>query len=362
MNNRTPKRHVYLPGLSAFDSSHQKAAAYELFQGPNGPTANSHDAGSVFFDTVEAKRAAKLDFSRRAYDIRKRMARGGHSANAMAKMQRELSGMTHAVRNSHVIDNTAVNPGVPHADTQASDILFVKGHGNPNRDYSITSRTTGNSGDYTVQGGNLGFNADTDVSVSRGHKASHNAQSIAQKVKNINGMLESPGLDVRITSCGSAGGVSSTVDPISDNYRYYNSFAGSVSHALDDMHANREITVSCYIGESNSSHPRTPVSDGFVSQVKQKGDNATFQQRRQNFLNRVGAGNAVDSQRPKQVSSTDDNLIQQMEQVVSAPNQPPVSDALQCSMRAYTKVKTSDQMVSVVAVPRSSTRVQFPRR
>ena len=320
MNNRTPKRHVYLPGLSAFDDSHQKAAAFELNQGPKGPTANTHVAGSVFFDTVEAKRAAKLDFSRRAYGIRKKLARGGHSANATAKLQRELSGMTHAIRNSHVIDRNTLNPGRPHADNQASDILFVKGHGNPNNADSISTRTTPESADYDVNAGHFGFTSDMEVSVKRGHKTRHTAHDIAQKVKNINGMLESPGLDVRITSCGSAGGVSSTVDPHSDMYRYYNSFAGSVSHQLDDMHANREITVSGYIGDSNSSHPRTQTSDGFVSQIKKKGNNAAFLQRRQNYLGRVGGANARDSQRPKETRSNDHNLTQQMEQMVPTPS------------------------------------------
>ncbi len=370
MNPRTSRTHVYLPGLAAHDTSHGRAAFEELNK--TGVTA-----GSIFVDTVEAQAVMR---ARYVSHIDSKL----NSSRALAKLStRELRSLREQRRNAHnavrVINHGArAAPGNNALDSGPADVLWVKGHGNANNANSISTRVEYQVDQNTIHDGPTQRN----LTVKRGYKQVHTADQIANSVRHITAMLKPPaplnqapeahGLDVRISSCGSAGTVrrdpvGGVVPPEPPN------FAKSVSSALDAQGANPRIRVSGFIGDTNSSHP---VRGQFRTKVKQRVKQAAVTPAMENAFTRLRAKARVapDARQAPIKHRVNPNAvgvhrlgvpIQGMMNHLAPriPVRRSVSAALRATVQPFTKIElsTPGETKPEISVPRSRARVQVPR-
>jgi len=355
---RRAKRHAYLPGLAAFDPSHRRAATMEMgHQGAN----NEFQAGSIFVDTPEAQAHVMESYSVRHQAVLSRLLQGGMGDVQKRKLQREYRGLRSAMQNVYVIDPNAVAGN--NQDAGPADVLFVKGHGNPRNPHSISTKVTPVSQSLELQPGV--FEQPTTLRVKRGFKVTHTAQEVARSVHRIAAAVDSPGLDVRITSCGSGGTVSR--DEVAVHARdLTQTFAGQVSHHLDQFQADARVQVSGYQGDSNSSLPRNQAGDGFVTSIKQRPGNIPHPERFFNAMDRqqakLGPLNLATRQRERPLR--DLQVGQQVRQQFPAPIMPPVSQALGQRVQAVTRITvgTDQEMQMVATGSRAAARVTVPRQ
>ncbi|WP_457279203.1 hypothetical protein [Polaromonas sp. P5_D5] len=266
MADQRIKRHVYLPGLAAFDTGHRKAAVMEM--GHTGAN-NEFKPGTVFVDNIEAQRAVRAHYEERHASVMDKLLAGNLTIPQKQQLQREYRGLSSAIRNVRV-----VQPGMApynNRENGPADVLFVKGHGSPRNPNSITTVATPVDEDEHHPPGL--FEQATKVNIKRGYKMTHTAQDIGTAVHNIANSVNSPGLDVRLTSCGSAGTVSRDHVAIGPR-NLAQTFAGQVSATLDAQHADPRVRVSGFQGDSNSTLPsRQGADDGFVTKIKEKPEN-----------------------------------------------------------------------------------------
>lgn len=353
MNPRTVKTHVYLPGLSAHDSSHGRAAFEEL----NKANVTS---GNIFVDTQEAQTVMRARYRSLINDrltsnvnlsVRDRINLREQQANVDARVQ---------VINPQV----APVPGVNQPNNGPADILWVKGHGSAQNANSISTRVEYQKDQgYLPTGGKL--------TVRRGYRQSHTATDIATSVRRISAMItpqtQSDGLDVRISSCGSAG--TFRRDPLGGVVPVQPSFVGSVSAALDTQGANPRIQVSGFRGDSNSSHP---TGGQFITKIKQKAKSANPTQGFTNAFTRmqvatqtvpqVGLVPVIDKIGPNHPrrARLDNDVINHLAPRI--PARLSISPQLRATIQPYTKVEVRNGLTKPQAsVPRSSARVPVPR-
>ncbi len=329
------------------------------FQGDN----NQFEAGSIFVDTVEARDALRTRYQLRHTEVLDTLLQGGLTENQKTKLQREYRGLRSAINNVNIINPDA--EGFNNQQNRAPDILFVKGHGNPNNANSISTVMT--PIDERVQ--NIDGNQ-TDMRIKRGFRATHTAEEIGTSINNISQSVNSPGLDVRITSCGSGGTVSR--DDVQIQPRdLTQTFAGQVSSQLDELGADPRINVSGYQGDTNSTHPSVnrPL-DGFTTKIKQRTANLDNSGLFQNAIDRqtatLGALTEVMEPIKTRVHNQDDiNVVEQHNDFqLSQANTFGMSHALQQRIQTFTKITTTNpqQQHMVAYGPRMRARIQIPRQ
>jgi len=404
MNNQNPPRqprtrHAYLPGLAAYDANHSLSAFKEIsYRGKHG----NHIAGSLFVDSVDAQAQVRNRLGARQVVVQQNLAavapvsqqlrqfpkdgygryspqvaaQLGELHNMRKSLMRENADLTHAQGNIQVL-NQLVPQQQPVVAGKKSDILFVKGHGSAENSDQIStvSYPVDTSGNVPAATGL--FAQDSRVRVQRGFKAYHSFGEIAGAVTTIAGSVQTPGLDVRITSCGGAGTVSR--QPLANPMVPNTTFAGKVSEELDARQVNRAITVSGYQGDSNRTFPsdRAP-GDGYLTTVKQ-GDStpSQFESAKGRFRARVGqlaiervrVKNSIKPSQVRERAALLDYMTAGSPQPVAAPMPvlgatfPGMPPALRAKVRGVTKLtQTSNQNQQFVALgPRSKARVQFQR-
>jgi hypothetical protein len=353
MNPLQAKRHAYLPGLAAYDKSHSKSAVQEInYAGPH-----QQQPGKLFVDSTQARDALVDRLTVRHTKVMDKLLAGNLGPTKTAALQEKYRQLRHAMNNVHVVGN-ALGGGHP------ADTLFVKGHGSPKRPGSITTLTAPVNVSMLAPDGI--FPNPTKVQMKRGFKMQHTAQEIANAVSQIGLDLQTPAMDVRITSCGSGGLVSRA--PVAPPFNPGQTFAGRVSAALDAMNVPRGIQVSGFQGDTNSTFPsRNMGGSGFTTALKQKDDHhASFALAVQRQTAKVGQGNIDVRLEPVKRPLRDFQLGQDLRQ--AAPMPPigvlgPLSPALQGAVQPYTKVETMDQVRKkrVAVVPRDATMVTIPR-
>lgn len=356
---RRARRHVYLPGFSAFDTAHRKAATMEM--GHQGE-AEEFRPGAVFVDTPQARQHALAAFEQRRDSVVQRLSDFGVQGADRAKLRREYRGLRAAARDIRVIDPQA--QGFGNQDAGPADLLFVKGHGNPRNPNSISTRATPVNMALDLAPGDLGPRP-SKLRVKRGFKAVHPFDEVAQSVHHIAAAVDSPGLDVRITSCGS-GGTVSREDVAPQQRDLTQTFAGQVSAHLDQLQTDPRVRVSGYQGDSNSSLPRTQGGDGFVTTIKQLPENAAAPERFVNAMERQQArlGPLTETTKHREIAMPDSPARQQILQQIPAPAPLQVSPALAQRAQVYTRVTVAtDQDIQMVASgPRAAARVSIPRQ
>ncbi len=265
MNPRTSKTHVYLPGLAAHDTSHGRAAFEEMNKA-------GVSAGSIFVDTAEAQTVMR---TRYAEHIAARMTAPGLSVRQRISLREQQRNAHDAVK--VVNHQVRAAPGNNGLENGPADVLWVKGHGSATNPNSISTRV-----EYQVDQGQVQDGpTQRTLTVRRGYRQTHTADQVATSIRHISAMLKpntamedaapAHAMDVRISSCGSAGtfrrdpvgGVVPATPP---------NFAQSVSNSLDTQGANPRIRVSGFIGDSNSSHPS--AGGVFTTKLKQRTDQA----------------------------------------------------------------------------------------
>ena len=366
-DERRIKRHVYLPGLSAYDSIHRRAATMEMgFQG----TSQEFKAGSIFVDTQEARTAVMQKMQERHWHVQQKLLKGGLGLEEKRLFQREYRGLKAAMTNVHVINPRS--RGFNNQEQRDRDILFVKGHGGANRPDSITSRVTPVSRRRTFQSnetvGDTGIHYDreTKLDIKRGFNVEHTSEEIAVSIHNIAASIDSPGLDVRITSCGSAGTASRDENsPHSQNL--FQTFAGKVSTHLDKLRTDRRVEISGYQGDTNSSLPQPGQRlDSYITKIKQRRPRiGPFQHAIRNQEKRFGF--TMDTERINRPNPRVNlNVKTWLEQTFPAPQPQSIgtSDSLRGRMQPFTKVtKENDrQQIQQAYAPRMLTRITIPRR
>ena len=365
-DERRIKRHVYLPGLSAYDSIHRRAATMEMgFQG----TSQEFKAGSIFVDTQEARSAVIQKMQERHWHVQQKLLKGDLGLEEKRLFQREYRGLKAAMTNVHVIDSRS--RGFNNQEQRDRDILFVKGHGGANRPDSITSRVTPVSRRRTFQSnetvGDTGIHYDreTKLEIKRGFNVEHTSEEIAVSIHNIAASIDSPGLDVRITSCGSAGTASRDENsPRSQNL--FQTFAGKVSTHLDKLKTDRRVEISGYQGDTNSSLPQPGQRlDSYITKIKQKQPRVRlFQHAKRNQEQRFGF--TMDTEQIDRSRPVRQNVKTWMEQRFPAPQSQSIgtSNSLLQRMQAFTKVtkQNDQQQIYQAYAPRMLTRITIPRR
>ncbi|MCB1735621.1 MAG: hypothetical protein H6981_02935 [Gammaproteobacteria bacterium] len=364
-NDTRAKRHVYLPGLSAFDTNHRSAALHEMGFSGN----NEFRPGSVFVDTVEAQTMVRTRYQLRHTEVMDTLLKGGLSNRKKLSLQREYRALSSAIHNVHVVNPDA--GGFNNQDNRNPDVLFVKGHGSPNNPNAISTRATPVDMRYTFDpqtDQHTPFEHQTTVRMQRGFKVRHTATEIGTNIHNIFKSIDSPGLDVRMTSCGSGGTVSR--DDVDTRQRdLTQTFAGQVSGQLDTLQTDQRVRVSGYQGDSNSSLPSRHGGgpDGFTTKLKQRTENLQRHDRFQNAVERQTAKLGPLTQQLESIKQPlrDMEVGNAMRQLAPAP-QPEsmgVSDTLRQRMRAFTKITTTDAVnVRQVAIgPRMNARTPIPR-
>jgi len=266
LEEEAPKKrrvHVYLPGLAAFDENHTKAALLEMNQ-PNTST------GTIFVESKAAKKSAKLkisDFARKK----------GFDSPKIKVISSDLSPIEK-------------NPSGPRAlgQSEAGDILVVKTHGSPKNKKSVMTRVTLKEESVFLDEETEGIPANAEVSLTHKFEIRHTAKRIAKSVNGIAKMLSAESLDVRLTSCGSAGTVDSEAGKRKGSLSQ--SFAGQVSHELDELDAAEGVKVSGFLGDANSTFPVSHHrSKTFVTKVRQRNRSSVLRQNSKLFRERFGS-------------------------------------------------------------------------
>lgn len=222
-----PQRHALLSGLSAFDPNHSFAAAMELRAHKASPNSK-YAPGHIFVESEEARQSVVALLTKKKTN----------NQNAT-----EVTNIDHALSHIQVIGKQQ-NLG----SGSDKDKLYVKGHGSPKNKDTISTTT-------------ITRKKEQSIFQESGFKQTHTAKQIAQNVEAVRGDLGANKLDIRMTSCGSAGGYTKNVDQLTQKVSFApvdkaNTFAGNLQQELDTLRANAH-TVHGYRGDANSSFPST---------------------------------------------------------------------------------------------------------
>lgn len=246
--NQIRHRHAYLHDTLAGETEHVVAAATELRAHKN---KQGVQAGHLFVDSAQAKNTTKTILFEEMGKLR-----AGKTWNQFTQDVRafqKYQNLKHAA--AHLVDLSDQNANVQLRGPQ--DKLYVKGHGSATNDQSISTivRSTTPFGQRSVK---------ESLSVR------HQIRDVATGVMNVGDKLGQEHLDVRLTSCGSGGGLTfdtqdNTIKPTGGR-----GAAGRLSNELLHRDANMTYTVHGYRGSSNSTNPaRFPqIGHHFKTTVK----------------------------------------------------------------------------------------------
>ena len=234
--NPTQHRHAYLHSTLAGESEHVVAAATELRAHKNKPGVQ---AGHLFVDSAQARDTTKTILFEEMGKLRagKTWAQFTQNARDFQKYQN----LKHAAAN--LVDLSDPNANVHLRGPQ--DKLYVKGHGSPTNNQSISSiaRTTSQHGQEFVK---------ESLSVR------HDIRDVASGVMRAGEKLGQEHLDVRLTSCGSGGGYEFDTANNTIKRTGGTGAAGALSRELLHRDANTTYSVHGYRGSSNSTNPVGP--------------------------------------------------------------------------------------------------------
>ncbi|MCP5141740.1 MAG: hypothetical protein H6926_09050 [Chromatiales bacterium] len=224
-------RHAYLHSTLAGETEHVVAAATELRAHKN---KQGVQAGHLFVDSAQAKNTTKTILFEEMGKLRagKTWNQFTQDARAFAKYQN----LKHAAAN--LVDLSDQNANIQFRGPQ--DKLYVKGHGSATNSESIS----------TIARTNAPFG---QRSVKESLTIRHQIRDVASGVMNVGEKLGQDHLDVRLTSCGSGGGL--TFDPQGIRPSPGGSAAGRLKHELSHRDANVTYDVHGYQGSSNSTNP-----------------------------------------------------------------------------------------------------------
>lgn len=222
-----PQRHAFLPGLAAFDPNHAFAAALELRAHKTDQSAK-YGPGHLFVESDLAKQSVTSLLTA------KRQA---------TQNVAEQADIDHALSHIHVLGQQAQGPL---GSGTGGDKLYVKGHGSPKNPDSISTVTKSRK-------------KEQGVTLESGFKQVHSADQIAQGVNRVFGDLGADKLDVRLTSCGGAGGHVKAIDAESGLVSFAprdkgDTFGGKVQAKLDELRADT-FKVHAYRGDANTTFP-----------------------------------------------------------------------------------------------------------
>jgi hypothetical protein len=222
----------------------------------------------VFVDNAETQAMLEQTYRLRHTKVLDKLLRGGLHPDKKAKLQREYRGLQSAIDNIHVVNPNA--QGRDNQENRPGDVLYVKGHGSAKNPDAISTLATPVDEAFLEPPGL--FERTTTVRVQRGFKMKHSAQEIGTAVHHIANAVDSPGLYVRLTSCGSAGTPSRKAVDINPP-DLSQTFAGKVAAQLNTLHTDPRVHVSGFQGDSNSTFPLSSgTGDGFVTKIKQGKD------------------------------------------------------------------------------------------
>jgi hypothetical protein len=331
------RRHAYLPGLAAFDKNHSKAALKEIrYAGPN----NEYTPGSVFVDSQEARNAVFEQYDNKFTKVWDKLRAGNLAPARLQHLRSKAAFLKATMQNIQVVNPNAA--GFNNQAARAPDLLFVKGHGSATNPHSISTESAPVETAVPWPAGPE-FQHPTTVRIKRGFKVDHTALEIGDTVQHIANAVNSPGLDVRITSCGSAGTVSREFSSVLPR-NMAETFAGQVSARLDSQHADPRIRVSGFQGDTNATFPTANApGDGFTTKIKQKADsdNRFF-----DAIERQTAklGPLTERSVPRKRPLQNPQLEQQIHQLMPAPSIGAMafSPALAQRVRTFNKIQVSD--------------------
>lgn len=279
-------RHAYLHSATAGETEHVVAAALELRA---HKTKQDVQAGHLFVDSRQALHTTRniLYSEMGKLQGRRSMAELRQNTRDFAKYQ----DLSHAARHLVDLSDQNANPQL----TSSQDKLYVKGHGSPNVNRGITAQAR------TLQvGANRTF-------VKESLSVRHQMRDVAEGVGHVADKLGQRALQVRLTSCGSAGGYEYHTDDDTIRETQRPSAATRLKQELLRHGGAHDFEVMGYRGSANSTNPtRIPDEPGrhFMTKVKFPNLDHTNPQQypRQAFTDVFGTGVRVDYGKQKLVS------------------------------------------------------------
>jgi len=233
MNPNRRHRHAYLHSTLAGESEHVLAAAQELRAHKNKQDVA---AGHLFVDSAQAAHATRQILNAEMGRL------WGGQPNAWQQLsqndQNKYRNLYHA--SQHLIDLS--DPQAAVALSGPLDKLYVKGHGSARNDQGISTiaRTKTQQGQEWVK----------EALTIR-----HRMADVAQGVSGVADKLGQQTLDVRLTSCGSAGGYAFDEQTNTINPTGGTGAAGRLKQELQGLGGQRRYFVKGYRGSANSTNP-----------------------------------------------------------------------------------------------------------
>lgn len=378
-SSRSPQRHILLPGISANDISHVRAAAMELRADKEswaGRKDTDFQPGIIFVETPK-----HVEQVRSHLEARQKILEG-IKAPSMGDT-RELSGIQHALAKGNIRALSEPMPAMENPRGK-SDKLYVKGHGSALNPRYITTRNTylepmtetgpsafGVVGDE-VEWNSPGFQLNEEQTAAR----------VATNVLAVGKALNTNALDVRITSCGGGGSYRTDAEGHVTETPAEETFAGSVKTSIeaqreDAGQAGFRPLVHGYQGDTNSSHiSKIGEKDafgydhyGFKTMVKlssHKGgdiptetERAHFTEIKKHVQGKVGKDAPIQETTPKLKLSAGKQLRKSLnEKTGSEVGLVPDTEPRQVTTRSWTRPDPGGTLDDVQAVRRSHARRQ----